>query len=659
MAVAVNKVAQQFLNVQAGVAIPVAMQAFEASDIRVIYGITSQIAVQNVDYTISLANDFNTFTIVPTASLIAKINALIIADPSEQNYITVRRELDLLTESTAALSRYTPFTSREHDRSAMRDQQLNDKINRSLQLGDRFVGGSPLLTLAELEPDRVLMVDPTGTQLIAGPNANEIENAQAYAERAEAAAAAVDITFDDLPALLAYPTVIPTGKVIRTKSEGYLYQVVLAGAAHLQTPAGTYLRVLLDNGRWSFGALNPAGNNVADDRPKFVIAQSIGGVMFLPKPAVSYRLTSALQLLNMTVEPDPLATWTSITGAGMLTWTGGRGTGEGAQIRRYKDRVFVGRAADTFAGNSVSNDIGTSVFSSEAQAPAYIPINAQLLVEAGPSQYAIGAAAQGSRLQGVGVITFGASLVNDKAGGRAWGIITEIQHEPGALNANGAEFAIKNKSAQNTQYTPYSAAAGTFGARFVAGSDATFGGIAANPCTAAMVVIKNHNGGNVHGWNSGLVFFSDALTGTDGSAGSNSTAEAIGMARNHAINWHTPDGLGIGAAITSRVVNYSNRMWQYFIDDAIVFQSLATGNAVFRMQHAPNGVNYLQASNGATGSAAVLTTQGPDTNIDLRLNTKGTGVIQFGTYVATVSAITGYVLIKDLTGVQRKLAVIS
>ena len=191
MAVAVNKVAQQFLNVRAGVAIPVAMQVFKASDIRVIYGIKSRIAVQNVDYTISLANDFNTFTIVPTASLIAKINALIIADPSEQNYITVRRELDLLTESTAALSRYTPFTSREHDRSAMRDQQLNDRLNRSLQLGERFTTDGPLLTLAEIEPDRVLMVDPTGTQLIAGPNANEIENAQAYAERAEAAANAV------------------------------------------------------------------------------------------------------------------------------------------------------------------------------------------------------------------------------------------------------------------------------------------------------------------------------------------------------------------------------------------------------------------------------------------------------------------------------------
>lgn len=252
MAVAVNKVAQQFLNVQAGVAIPVAMQVFEASDIRVIYGITSQIAVQNVDYTISQANDFNTFTIVPTASLIAKINALIIADPSEQNYITVRRELDLLTESTAALSRYTTFTSREHDRSAMRDQQLNDRLNRSLQLGERFVTDSPLLTLAELEPDRVLMVDPTGTQLVAGPNANEIENAQAYAERAEAAAALVSLQFENVAALLAWNLPLVVGNYISTQAEGYTYYVEATGSTnyHVTTAFGNRLRALPRASRW-------------------------------------------------------------------------------------------------------------------------------------------------------------------------------------------------------------------------------------------------------------------------------------------------------------------------------------------------------------------------------------------------------------------------
>ncbi len=174
MAVAVNKVAQQFLNVQAGVAIPVAMQAFEASDIRVIYGITSQIAVQNVDYTISLANDFNTFTIVPTASLIAKINALIIADPSEQNYITVRRELDLLTESTAALSRYTPFTSREFERTALRFQQISEQLHRTVALPPNFVGDDQL-TLPTPIAGRSLIWNSEATGFENGPTSVELD----------------------------------------------------------------------------------------------------------------------------------------------------------------------------------------------------------------------------------------------------------------------------------------------------------------------------------------------------------------------------------------------------------------------------------------------------------------------------------------------------
>ena len=174
MAVAVNKVAQQFLNVQAGVAIPVAMQAFEASDIRVIYGITSQIAVQNVDYTISLANDFNTFTIVPTASLIAKINALIIADPSEQNYITVRRELDLLTESTAALSRYTQFASREFERTALRFQQISEQLHRTVALPPNFVGDDQL-TLPTPIAGRSLIWNSEATGFENGPTSVELD----------------------------------------------------------------------------------------------------------------------------------------------------------------------------------------------------------------------------------------------------------------------------------------------------------------------------------------------------------------------------------------------------------------------------------------------------------------------------------------------------
>lgn len=281
MAVAVNKVAQQFLNVQAGVAIPVAMQVFEAADIRVIYGITSQIAVQNVDYTISLANDFNTFTIVPTASLIAKINALIAADPSEQNYITVRRELDLLTESTSALARYTPFTSREHDRSAMRDQQLSDRLNRSLQLGERFVTDRPLLTLAELEPNRVLIVDPTGTQLIAGPNADEIENAQAYAEAAAAAAALASQQFTNVDELLGWGFPLTVGRYVSTQVEGYTYRVEATGSAnyHVVTAFGNRLRVIPKDGVWPAGAFGAKAVAGTDQRAAIQAAMDAAGVL--------------------------------------------------------------------------------------------------------------------------------------------------------------------------------------------------------------------------------------------------------------------------------------------------------------------------------------------------------------------------------------------
>ena len=59
---------------------------------------------------------------------------------------------------------------------------------------------------------------------------------------------------------------------------------------------------------------------------------------------------------------------------------------------------------------------------------------------------------------------------------------------------------------------------------------------------------------------------------------------------------------------------------------------------------------------GSTPSLAVL---GSDTNIDLALTPKGTGVVQFGTYTAGVLAPTGYITIKDSGGTTRKLAVIT
>jgi len=68
-------------------------------------------------------------------------------------------------------------------------------------------------------------------------------------------------------------------------------------------------------------------------------------------------------------------------------------------------------------------------------------------------------------------------------------------------------------------------------------------------------------------------------------------------------------------------------------------------------------VNYLYATGAATGVAPSMNAAGSDTNIDLTLIPKGTGVVQYGTYTAGIVAQTGYITIKDAGGTSRRLLV--
>jgi hypothetical protein len=55
-----------------------------------------------------------------------------------------------------------------------------------------------------------------------------------------------------------------------------------------------------------------------------------------------------------------------------------------------------------------------------------------------------------------------------------------------------------------------------------------------------------------------------------------------------------------------------------------------------------------------------MSAAGSDTNIDIALTPKGTGVLRFGTLTANADApITGYITIKDSSGTTRKLAIIA
>lgn len=83
----------------------------------------------------------------------------------------------------------------------------------------------------------------------------------------------------------------------------------------------------------------------------------------------------------------------------------------------------------------------------------------------------------------------------------------------------------------------------------------------------------------------------------------------------------------------------------------------ATAGQQFVVSPTASTVNYLQVTGSATGVALSMSTVGTDTNIDLALTPKGTGVLQYGTYTAGVVAQAGYITIKDAGGTTRRLLV--
>lgn len=73
-----------------------------------------------------------------------------------------------------------------------------------------------------------------------------------------------------------------------------------------------------------------------------------------------------------------------------------------------------------------------------------------------------------------------------------------------------------------------------------------------------------------------------------------------------------------------------------------------------------SAVNFAVLTGAATGDPPILSANGSDSDIDLRLVPKGTGRVRFGTHTGTAdTAISGYIEIKDAGGTVRKLAVIS
>lgn len=484
--------------------------------------------------------------------------------------------------------------------------------------------------------------------------------AEAAADRAESALAEVVqmFSFSSLAALKLTAENYVAGTIVSTRKEGYVY-IVVSASPDVTCASGMKLQVQPQDGRWSFGALEPAGDGVTDDRAKFVRADAIGGQMYLPAPAVKYKLSSSLNLSTVSVRPSRSVDWAALTGDGMLTWAGGSRTDLGAKVERIADRLFVGRAAYAYAGKPGSGgtgDAGSSDFSDTAKSVAYVPTQGQIVVEAGPNSYAIAAVAQASQAIGTGCIGLGVSILNDEAENRSWGGIVEGILKTGDT-LNGWEISLMDASGVSRSWRPYQESYGSFGVRFGAGGATSGGSGPTAPCTAGMIFQK-HVGHTVdYGWNTGIAFANDALTGCDGTTGE---GEALAMAKGHCLRWYAPSGTAdLGAQIKSDVTSAAGYSALHFIDNAIITKGVGGANGP-RLSVSSGDVNYPVLASAAAGAPVVVSASGADTDISLKLVPKGAGKVQFGTHVANGdAAITGYIQIRDASGVLRKLAVIS
>lgn len=381
-----------------------------------------------------------------------------------------------------------------------------------------------------------------------------------------------------------------------------------------------------------------------------------------------------------------------------------------AQIWRLRDRVFIGDAAAA-NGNFTGNQGAWPT--NAAAGPSWIIRDSTFIASAPNGNIAIAGLARSSDRNTAATTVCGVvgAALGDVVGGSPRAFYGDVSNEACAF-AVGMELAVKNRKSEVTAdaYTTSDSGNGTFGMTINTGDNA-YGGDGLYNGTAAMT-IAGGNSGNTSRWNLGIMFQAASLT-VDG----NSRSTAMAFGQKTGMKWYVSAGV-LGSEIrgdnntsgaNTSLVFEANTINHYGPNEKRVFQSAYVTNAVnyvktsgsitanpVKIEAAGDDTNiggYIiakgQASwrfmmNGGTtnedlrvgggssaptqflhiygrgsGSAPVVAAAGSDTNIDIALVPKGSGVVMFGTRTANGDAsITGYLTIKDSGGTTRKLAII-
>jgi hypothetical protein len=137
------------------------------------------------------------------------------------------------------------------------------------------------------------------------------------------------------------------------------------------------------------------------------------------------------------------------------------------------------------------------------------------------------------------------------------------------------------------------------------------------------------------------------------------------------------DGMMWYNSTSNRFRFRANGVWQTFqpVTDPTIIDVVTAGivmpnnkgfidnvgaNELLLFTGVSSAINQMRVTNSAGGSPPILSVEGGDPNVDMFLQTQGTGVLRFGTHSALgAETVTGYITIKDAGGTTRKVAIVS
>lgn len=295
----------------------------------------------------------------------------------------------------------------------------------------------------------------------------------------------------------------------------------------------------------------------------------------------------------------------------------------GARISRYGDRLFIGAAAaypaDTSRNVTPEDWLSTLMATTSIGPWAMESAQGASLANFGSTGFLGGSRTSDARASSallgfvpssIGVASWG--VADDTSSpttttayafyGEGWRM-AGVNYQPTfameleAVNLGGAA------SGQSTPFHP-NCGGGTYCLQLGAGGGQSAGTSVAE---AGIVFVNNPDA-----FNTGIIFGSDALNGTDGTDSGYGTA--IAMSRNHGIQWQTPEtvqnvqGVNAGAMIYSTVDTASEGSRIQFLDSVLAFEN-ASGNAVFSIGIAAEPTNVLQVQAGTGQQAAGIYVQ--------------------------------------------------